>query len=277
MLLVPPVAGAAPAGADCGSTLAPADTAEIAALSDTSTLGGAPLDRLTDGISRNHRIAEILTSHQDRRGLFPVGLDTVEQDAVLPLQRDPAAFADRDYAHAISLDLLQRWLHNVHLAFTGGLPEPHWAHYFALAAQCEVSGGYVAMAGYNAHLTVDLARSVAAVGSRPDNAGDYFAIVDAIASDGPAVVAATKSAYGVDFGPLWRFYFIGEGLDRVTGQGVGSRELLRVADLGVNVVIFSSGLALGNPATADAAAAEIDATWRIVDVSLQVLTRLGGL
>ncbi|QXQ15799.1 hypothetical protein KV203_09090 [Skermania piniformis] len=277
-LLDPTAAAAAPtSSAACGTPLRSGEVAEIIALSDVTTLSGAPLDQLTDGIARNDRIATILASRQDRRGLFAVGLDAVEQRAVLPLQRNPAAFADPAYGRAISLDLLRRWLHNVHLEFTGGVPERHWAHYFAVARQCTESGGYVAMTGYNAHLVVDLARSVAAVGGRPENAGDYFTIVDAIATHGQVVVDATRAAYDVDLGPLWRFYFVGAGLDQLTGTNAASQQLLRFADLGANVVILGNGIALADPATAGAAEIEIDMLWQTVDLALLTLSRSGGI
>lgn len=268
--------GAAPASA-CGGTPDPAEITEIAALSAPRPASGPTLDRLEDAIARHHRITEILIDNRDRRGLFALGLDTVEYAAVLPLQRDPTAFADREYAHQLSLDLLDRFLATVHAEFTGAPTEPHWAHYFALAADCGVPGTRVAMAGYNAHITVDLAHTVAATGSRPENAPDYFKIVDAIARTGDLIVERTHAEYGVDLGPLWRFYFVGEGLDAVVGRGVASGELLRAADLGYNVVVFGNGLALQNPNLAAATEAEIAALWSSTEAAFDVLVDLGGL
>ncbi|WP_231953362.1 DUF5995 family protein, partial [Nocardia sp. 852002-51244_SCH5132740] len=169
------------AEAQCGTPLSAAEIQTVAALSDTTTIGAGPtLDRLDEAVARNHRIADILASHHDWRGLFDVGLDAVEQSPVLPLQHDAGAFADPEYAHAISYELLRRFLVNLHAEFTGGTPEPHWAWYFQLAGRCDQSPARVAMAGYNAHLTVDLAYAVAAVGSKPENAPDFFHIVDEV-------------------------------------------------------------------------------------------------
>ncbi|MEV0358634.1 DUF5995 family protein [Nocardia sp. NPDC050697] len=275
-LVAAPVATAAPE-AVCGTAPGASEYADLVAWSDTATLAGSPLERLETAIERHHRITEVLVRHGDRRGVFALGLDAVEQAAVLPLQRDPAAFADPDWAHRISLDLLSRFLDNLHAEFTGAPADPQWAHYFALSRQCELSAARVAMAGYNAHLAVDLAYAVAATGATPANAGDHFLIVDAIARNGALIVDGTREVYGGDLGPLWRFYFLGEGLDRVLGAGVGSGALLRAADAGANVLIFGNGLALQDPATAPAARAEIDALWRADDAAFEVLTRLGGL
>lgn len=277
--------GVAPASAEvpsvraagCGGPLSDREVGAIAALSDTSTLSGTPMQRLSEAIERHHRITDILVRHRDRRGLFLIGLDLSEQQAVMPLQRDPSAFAHPAYAHAVSLELARRLLVDFHLEFTGRDVEPHWAQYFSLAASCGVSGARVAMAGYNAHLTVDLAYSVAAVGARPEDAGDHFEIVDAIAGQGLPIVDRTRAAYGVDLGPLWRFYFLGEGLDLVVGQGVATGPMLRAADDGYNVIVFGNGLALQNPATHDATAGEIRTLHESTESAFDVLTRLGGL
>jgi len=280
-LVMPVTATSAVESVACGAPLAGAEVAEIIALSDTSDVAdeatGPALDRLEIAVERHRRITEILVEHRDRRGLLALGLDAVERSAVMPLQRDPAAFDDPEWAHRISLDLLLRFMRNVHAEFTGAPTDPHWTHYFDLTRRCELSAARVAMAGYNAHLTVDLAEAVAATRSTPANAGDYFRIVDAIATDGFLIVDLTKAVYGADLGPLWRFYFLGEGLDAVMGAGVATGPLLRLADAGVNVVIFGNGLALQDPALEPAVRAEIDLLWRTADTAFDVLAALGGL
>jgi Family of unknown function (DUF5995) len=262
----------------CGTALDATEIDRIELLSDTTTLPtGATLVTLEDAVARHQQITEILVRHRDWRGLFALGLDGVEQAAVMPLQRDPGAFLDREYAHRISLDLLRRFLVNVHAEFGGGTLEPQWATYFDLTRQCDRSPARVAMAGYNAHLTVDLTHAVAAVGTRPENAPDYFEIVDAIARSGDLIVDRTKAVYGADLGPLWRFYFVGEGLDAVVGKGVATGPLLRLADAGANVVIFGNGLALQDPALRTPTAIEVDTLWRTVDLAMETLAELHAL
>ncbi|MFC4373248.1 DUF5995 family protein [Nocardia halotolerans] len=273
-----PAAGTAVVDTACGSTLSATDIAEIVELSDTSAISGDDgLARLENAVDRHRRITGILVEHRDLRGLFAIGLDAVEQTAVMPLQRDPTAFADREYAHAISLELLRRFLDNLHAEFTGGVAEPQWEHYFALAQDCGASRARTAMAGYNAHLTVDLSYSVAAVGSRPEDAPDYFRIVAAIASVGDVIIDRTKAVYGADLGPLWRFYFVGEGLDQLFGAGVATEQMLIAADLAANIVIFSNGLALQDPALAPAVRAEIAALWQAADLAFEALAQINAL
>lgn len=280
-LVLPARAEAVVADRACGAPLAPATVAEIVELSDTSDLldenTGSSLTRLERAVEQHRRITEILVAHRDRRGLLPLGLDAVEQSAVMPLQRDPRAFDDPEWAHRISLDLLARFLRNLHAEFTDAPADPQWAHYFALTRRCELSAARVAMAGYNAHLTVDLSYSVAATRATPAQARDHFTIVDAIAQQGFLIVDLTEAVYGGDLGPLWRFYFVGEGLDAVLGAGVATRPLLRLADAGANVVIFANGLALQDPAAAPAVAAEIDILWRSADAAFDLLATRGAL
>lgn len=279
--MAPPPAAAVEVSGACGAPLSPAAVAEIVELSDTSAVldesSGSALDRLDRAVGQHRRITEILVDHRDRRGLFPLGLDAVEQAAVMPLQRDPAAFADPGWAHRVSLDLLARFLRNVHAEFTGAPTEPQWDHYFRLTRQCGLSPARVAMAGYNAHLTVDLSNAVAATRAVPADARDHFLIVDTIARHGFLIVDRTEAIYGGDLGPLWRFYFVGEGLDAVLGAGVATGPLLRLADAGANVVIFGNGLALQDPAAEPAVRAEMDLLWRGADTAFEVLAANGAL
>lgn len=276
-LLSPAHAAADASASSCGTPLSANEIERIAELSDTSTVAGSGLERLETAVDRHHRITEILVAHRDWRGLFSVGLDAVEYEAVLPLQRDPAALPDRVWSPAVSYELLARYLHNLHAEFTGGAVDPAWANYFAATRQCAASPARVAMAGYNAHLTVDLAHAVDTSGTRPDNIPDFYRIVDSIALHGNALVDLTKTLYGGDLGPLWRFYFVGEGLDRLAGNDQPSRTLLRAADSGYNTVTLANGFALQNPQVRPAAEQEIDGLWRATDGALQTLSALGGL
>lgn len=272
---------AAPASADtghCGTPLSKNEVREVIRLSDTSEIeGSTSVDRLDDAVARNHKIAALFVAHRDWRGLFDIGLDAVEYQSVLPLESAPAQLADPAYAHAISFELLRRYLSNLHAEFTGAPVDSQWARYYELTTRCDLSPARVAMAGYNAHLTVDLAHAVAAVGSGPGNAPDFFRIVDAIARAGDVIVDRTKTVYHGDLGPLWRFYFVGEGLDRLLGKGVATGPLLEAADLGYNVIVFSNGLALENPGTSGPTAAEITLLWQTADWALGELSLAGGL
>ncbi|MBB3037763.1 DUF5995 family protein [Hoyosella altamirensis] len=256
----------------------PAAEQEIAVLADPTGIAGTNrLERLENAVSRHSQIARIFERHGDRRGLFSVGLDAVEEAAVMPLQRSPDAFTDRAWAHDISFDLLERYLANLHGHLTAGPVEPHWAHYFSLASDCNESGARAAMAGYNAHLTVDLAYAVAETGTQSQHVADYYLIVDTIAQHGGELIDRTRQVYGADLGPLWRFYFVGEGLDLLAGEGVASGMMLRAADAGYNTFTLAHGMALQSDATRADAEGRIHELWRIADLALDVLAQLRAL
>ena len=242
----------------------------------TQQEGSTPLARLDGAIADLEVITNVLVEQGDRRGLFALGLFSVERDAVTPLQHNRDSFEHPRWAPVISLALLNRFLDAVHAEFTGTVVPAQWRHYFDLTRQCGESPARTAMAGYNAHLTVDLAYAVADAQTTVAQARDFFTIVDTIAIHAESIVTETRAAYGpaADLGPLFRFYFVGEGLDRLAGAGVASELLLRAADVGYNVLTFGNGLALQNPGAVEATEADIWALWQTADVAVAALAEL---
>lgn len=281
-------AGTVPTAA-CGDALSPADLSRIAELSAPSAPDEYSLPFLEERARAAAEITEIFLSRNDRRAIFGIGLDVVESQAVLPLYRSSSSagpgasgtIGNLPWATHLSTDLLEGYLAAVHAHVTGGAVPEHWQHYFELASDCAVLGGYAAMAGYNAHLTVDLARAVASSGTTPAEYGQYLEIVGAIADQGDAIVAGTQAEFDADLAPLWRLYFLGDAADAVTAQTTGStgiapgdghRLLLRAGDQGYSTVSFAHGLALADPATAEPAHASVRNTWVLADGALEALT-----
>ncbi|KAA8886240.1 hypothetical protein F3087_27025 [Nocardia colli] len=249
----------------CGSPLTAEDLTTIVDLSETSALIGSSSARLEQVAQRHHRVTEILVAHRDRRGLLPLGVDVIERAVVLPLQRDPIAFDDPEWAHMLSLELLSRFLHNLHAELIGAPTDPAWTRYFELARSCELPATQVAMAGYNAHSIVDLPYALAAAHTTPGNAEDYFTLFDMIAQHESLITTQTETIYGSDIGPLWRFYFLRAGLDAVPSTDHASGAMMRLLNAGAQAWIFGTGLALQNPLLAAAAQGEIDLLWPAID------------
>lgn len=116
------------------------------------------LQLLQWAVADSRRVTALLRDRGDRRGLFGVGLDVVEANAVLPFQRstfDPA----RPAIARISLNLLTSYLSAAHAEFSGEQPPAHWKRYFDLAV-ADCGSPSVALTAYDAHLTVDLAYGV---------------------------------------------------------------------------------------------------------------------
>lgn len=281
-------AGTVPAAA-CGDALSPADLSRIAELSAPTAPDEYSLPFLEERARAAAEITEIFLSRHDRRAIFGIGLDLVESQAVLPLYRSSSAagpgasgtIGNLPWATHLSTDLLEGYLAAVHAHVTGGAVPEHWQHYFELASDCAVPGGYAAMAGYNAHLTVDLAHAVATSGTTPAEYGQYLEIVGAIADQGDAIVAGTQAEFDADLAPLWRLYFLGDAADTVTAQATGStgiaagdghRLLLRAGDRGYSTLSFAHGLALADPATAEPAHASVRNTWVLADRALEALS-----
>ncbi|PXW28796.1 UNVERIFIED_CONTAM: hypothetical protein DES50_11180 [Williamsia faeni] len=257
-----PPSAAAPLSTCGSSPLSPTDHDRIASLSDRrNDPSAAPLVQLRDHVADLWAITNVLTSHRDRRGLFALGLAAVERDAVMPLQNRPEVFSDPQWAPIISLRLLDRFLDALHAEFTGAPAPPQWRYYFDLAADCHVPGERVALAGYNSHITVDLAYATADAHTTLAQARDFFLIVDTIAAHAESIITSTDNAFGVDLGPTFRFYAFGEGLDRVVGAGRATGPMLRAADVGYNVITFNNGLALQDPTRSAATRTAITELW----------------
>lgn len=263
--------------AACGS---PLDDAEVRRLAELTAPDATPaatvLEQYERRVARSRAADDLLAAHGDRRGVFGVGLDEVSTSAVLPLQR-PGVAPDPEWARRLSLDLLDRYLAALHGHFTGTGVEPHWERFLSLALDCRQRPTFVAMTGYNAHLTVDLARAVAASGSRPELLGGYLQIVGAIADHAPELVERTRRDYGADIGPLFHFYVVGDVADAAAGSAGGSPALLRFADQAYSSLTYAHGLALRDPALHGAAEGQVLGLWTDADVALQSVTALGGL
>lgn len=271
----------------CGDALSTEDIARIAELSAPAP-SDYSLDHLEQRARATEEITDILLSRGDRRAIFGIGLDVVEDRAVLPLYRTsespapgtPAPIPNLPWALRLSTDLLEGYLRAMHAHVTGAAVPAHWQHYFELAADCTVPGGYAAMAGYNAHLTVDLAHAVSSSGTTPAEFGQYLDIVGAIADQGDGIVAATQAEFDANLAPLWRLYFLGDVADAITGStttstgiapGDGHRLLLRAGDQSYSALSFAHGLALSDPAAAATAEASVHTTWDLADQALEAL------
>ncbi|MFE0766374.1 DUF5995 family protein [Streptomyces smyrnaeus] len=262
MVVVPtaPVAAAGTSEADpppsvstaCGTPLSASEVRSVVALSDTSTLtGDDPLDRFDQQVTRTRRITAILVRHQDRRGLFAVGLDAMERTVMQPLLRG-TTFHVPAFGHAFTPELLRRYLATVHDEFLGRPTPPHWKRYYDLAHRCDTPPARVAMAGYNAHLTVDIGHTLATVDTELRHAPDYATVTGALLKQNSLVVKATKEAYGVDLSGVW-------SLVATTGPVMYT-------------IVFVNGLALQIPPVRPIVQAEIALVWRTTDAALTVAT-----
>jgi hypothetical protein len=93
--------------------------------------------------------------------------------------------------------------------------------------------------------------------SRPENARDYFTVLDTIGRNTSVIVDRTKAVFGNALGPA---------LDALSGNGFANAGFT-----GFNAVNFGNGLALQNPSLRATTEAEIDILWNSFDIAVQVL------
>ncbi|WP_406230465.1 hypothetical protein [Nocardia sp. NBC_01009] len=79
--LAHPARAVAVEAAACGTVLSSAELDTIVRSSDTAALAGDSLQRLETAVRRHREITRILVAHGDRRGVFSLGLDAVEESA----------------------------------------------------------------------------------------------------------------------------------------------------------------------------------------------------
>ena len=250
-------ADASPATQACGTALSSSELTQLVSLTDTATITGPnDLARYDVAVTRNQQATAILAAHKDFRGLFAVGLDISERNGLSPLQHTTGAFADPAFGHAFSLQLLRLWLSNLHRQLLGSSTDPQWTRYFDLAHQCSTSKTQIAMAGYNAHLQVDIPHALAAVHATKANQTDFNTVVGAVALQSPALIGVTDSTYGTHLGAVWQVVIS-------NAQVIGS-------------LAFANGLGLQVPALASATETEIQVLWRATDAALPVLVAIYG-
>ena len=236
----------------CGSPLSDAEVDSILMLSDISTLSaGDPLGRFDQEVERNRQITAILVRHRDRRGLFAVGLDAMERETMEPLLHT-TGFADPAFGHAFTPELLSLFLTSLHDDFEGRPTAAHWARFYDLAHQCSASPVQVAMAGYNAHLTVDVGKGLAAVHARLGDLRDYLTIDSAIVGTSQLIISRTKAAYGVGLSGIW--------------------PLMTAASPVIYTAAFINGLALQIPPASPVVHAEIAVLWESTDTAIALAT-----
>lgn len=242
-------------GSELSSRIA-ALTAPYASLTPPGPV--AMLDDVRSAAEVSRQVTALLASAGDRRGVFGIGLDTVEESAVIPFEDHSS-----QWAQALSANLIYRYLSAVHAEFSGGNVPAHWARYFDAAKNGGEanSADKAALAGYNAHLSVDLALAVADAGSTPANYQEFLAIVGAIAGTADEMVARTRMTFHINLAPLWTAASVAVGTQ-------GTSDLVRIGDQAFSSISFANGLGLQHAETRGTSRAAIDSLWQSADKSI---------
>jgi hypothetical protein len=195
-----------------GATSRTSTLAEVASLAEPTTVQ-TPEELLV----RLRRLEQALRG--DGRVVFPAVYVAITAAAVRLVNRGP--IADRARSRALIVDFGRRYLRELHNDVTGKPVAAHWRTHFERAKDAPPSLRG-AMAAINAHLTVDLAEAVFAVGADRSFAGDFAAFGSALADATPDVIAAL-ARHGVDGATFLRAGLAGDVIDAVAGRGTTSR------------------------------------------------------
>jgi hypothetical protein len=154
----------------------------------------------------------------DGRVVFPAVYVAITKAAIRWVADGGAK--DHTTARALIVDFGRRYLSALKADLQGDQVIDHWRRHFEVAERGPSLRA--ATSAINAHLTVDLAESLAAVSAGGHFAGDFTAFGDALA-DATDDVIASLGRHGVKADGLLRGGFVGRALDAVTGPGTTSR------------------------------------------------------
>jgi hypothetical protein len=199
---------------DCdGERLGPVATRAALEWTDTASLEGSH-----DVERRIDRLAEAFAACGDRRGMFPVVYRPITHRAIEAANE--GAFEDAAWAERLIVAFAARYLDALHASLRGDDASSNWRRYEDLAENDGVGGVRVAATGIAVHLLMDLPHALVKAESRGAHASDFERFGDELVGVAPALTAELATAYGVDAGPLFRGFFLGEWVDTVYGEGV---------------------------------------------------------
>lgn len=163
-------------------------------------------------------ITEIFASNDDLRGLFPAVYHQTTIQAYNSIQNEPEVYADLVKVRKIVVAFAKRYLYNLHNHQKGKEVEYHWKEYYRLTntRQPRVR---IAASGVNAHLTVDLPRSIYDVNGTQAFKDDYIRFGGALILATPFIVSSLQDNFDTDMGYLFNGLFAGPILDALFGEG----------------------------------------------------------
>lgn len=208
---------------------------EMLVLTDTSTLA-----EFADFNARMDRIQSIFADYADPRGAFATLYEATTRASADGFEE--GIYENDDYTHAMVIDFSKRYLYALHDHLLGLPSEFHWQVYFDHAASGK-SITRLLLDGINAHITIDLARSLAHTGAYPEFEDDFVLIGDNITPAVPEFLEVLQADYGVDAEALFNVFFVGDIFDAIFGEGA-------TVNFGFNLIrmeAFESGLILQVP------------------------------
>jgi hypothetical protein len=196
--------GVARAGVSAGASLAE--------LSDPERVQ-TPLD-----LYRNlDVIAQRMSAQKDPAGMFPLAYVAVSKHAWEALES--GKLKHPQMTAALMVDFGRRFLAPLHAYVTGKHPGDVWTSYYQVAKENANPTQRTLGMGFNAHLSLDLAETLAAIKAPPSFREEYVELGAALYLANPEIARSMKEQYQHSCDPLLQGFSVGRGLDRLIGEG----------------------------------------------------------
>lgn len=163
-------------------------------------------------------ITDIFIRNEDNRGLFPAVYHQTTIKAYQSVINEPEVYADLDKVKELIVAFAKRYLYNLHNHLKGNEVEYHWQQYYKLT-QTKQPRVRIAATGVNAHLTVDLPRSLYDVKCYPEFKDDYTRFGGALILATPFIIESLQENFNTDLGYLFNGLFAGPIIDALLGEG----------------------------------------------------------
>ncbi len=184
---------------------------ELITLCDT-----ASLKTYEDFDMRIARIQEIFSSHNDRRGAFPTVYKAITHAAVVSIANQD--YHDNAYTLKFSIEFSKRYLSFLKHHLLNESLEYHWDLYYN-HAMSNTTVTRLVLEGINAHVTIDMTRSLAKTGVYKNYEGDWLLFGDKTVASVPGFLIELKEEYHTDASGIFHVFFVGDILDPIFGEG----------------------------------------------------------
>lgn len=184
---------------------------ELLILSDTSTLTNYnEFDR------RIARIQEIFAQHNDNRGAFPTIYKAITHAAVVSIENGD--YQDSLFIYNFAMDFSKGYLYFLRHHLLNEPLEYHWDLYYN---HCKNNTHItrLVLEGINAHVTLDLTRSLAINNVQHHHKEDWILFGDKTVIAVPEFLTELEQEYNTDASGIFGLFEIGDFLDEIFGEG----------------------------------------------------------
>lgn len=191
--------------------LMPAAFDELIELCDT-----ASLQSYEEFEIRLNRIQQIFADHGDERGAFPTVYKAITTAAIQTMHE--GYYEDLEYSTRFVMDFSKRYMYILEDHLYGRPLEFHWQVYYDQS----LSGANITrlvLEGINAHLTLDLTRSLAETGVYPEFIDDWILYGDNTVQSVPGFLEELQEEYDTDASDVFGVFFVGDIIDALFGEG----------------------------------------------------------